>query len=110
MGYCIYVKPFFRCYGTDESLNRTRKDNITTEDAIGMATAQESSSCTNHSCRYELLYFGSTNVSIQSTTGVKGAVLPDAGILHVFLKSGRVTLGLLQDTLHNRVLEDCHDL
>lgn len=35
---------------------------------------------------------------------------PHLGVLHVLLQSGRVALGLLQNALHDRVLEDGHDL
>lgn len=35
---------------------------------------------------------------------------PDVGVLHVLLQRGRVVLGLLEDALHDRVLEDGHDL
>lgn len=34
----------------------------------------------------------------------------DLGILHVFLQGGGVTLCLLQNALHDGVLEDGHDL
>ena len=34
----------------------------------------------------------------------------DAWVLHVFLQSCRIALGLLQDGLHDWVLQDTHDL
>ena len=44
---------------------------------------------TNDARSYELLDLGS-----------------DAGVLHVFLESGGVALGLLEDALHDGVLHD----
>lgn len=35
---------------------------------------------------------------------------PDVCVLHVLLKGSRVAPGLLEDTLHDRILEDRHDL
>lgn len=35
---------------------------------------------------------------------------PDLDVLHMLLKRRRVTLGLLEDALHDRVLENRHDL
>lgn len=35
---------------------------------------------------------------------------PDTGVLHVLLKSGGIILGLLKDALHDRILENRHDL
>jgi hypothetical protein len=35
---------------------------------------------------------------------------PDMDVLHVFLKGSWVPLGLLKNGLHDRILEDGHDL
>lgn len=34
----------------------------------------------------------------------------DMGVLHVLLEGSRVATGLLQDALHDRILENGHDL
>ena len=36
--------------------------------------------------------------------------LPDSCILHVFCQSGRIALGLLEDALHDGILENSHNL
>jgi hypothetical protein len=44
-------------------------------------------------------------------TGARGTYLrPDARVFHVLLQGGWITLSLLENALHDRVLHDAHNL